>query len=87
MIVTDHSCLRYQHNMKDVGGQLTRWSLCLPTFSHTITHRPGADNGNADSLSYQACIANGPDNHPDLLQEGNCVGDPQPMENPEQQAN
>ena len=29
MVVTDHGCLKYLHNMKDSGGQLMRWVLRL----------------------------------------------------------
>ncbi len=53
-VITDHSCLRYLDNMKDVGGRLTRWSLRLQPFSFVIQHRPGRENGNADGLSRQA---------------------------------
>ena len=28
-----------------------RWSLALPPFSYTVTHRAGMNNGNADALS------------------------------------
>ena len=34
-IVTDHSCLRYLHNMKDVGGRLTYVSNRFPTPSRS----------------------------------------------------
>ena len=83
-IVTDQSCVRYLHNMKDVGGRLTRWSLRLQPFSYSITHRPGADNGNADGLSRQAWTLDDPS--PDSLREGEgkSVGDSHPMKNPQQ---
>lgn len=50
---TDHNCLRFLKNMKDLGGRLTRWSLQLQPFDMTVIHRPGKANGNADALSRQ----------------------------------
>lgn len=52
-IRTDHNCLKFLKNMKDIGGRLTRWSLILQPFDMMIIHRPGRLNGNADALSRQ----------------------------------
>lgn len=40
-VKTDHNCLRFLTNVKELGGRLTRWSLLLQPFNMTIVHRPG----------------------------------------------
>ena len=51
MIITDHNALKWLHNVKDLSGRLTRWSLKLSDHNFTIEYRKGKDNANADALS------------------------------------
>ena len=57
-VITDHSSLRWLMNVKDATGRLARWSLLLQQHDFDITHRPGREHSNADSLSrrpYENC--------------------------------
>ena len=49
-VVTDHSALRWLHSVEP-KGRLARWVMCLQEYDFDILHRPGSENGNADSLS------------------------------------
>nr|XP_011313386.1 PREDICTED: uncharacterized protein LOC105272851 [Fopius arisanus] len=38
-VITDHSSLRWLHNMKDPAGRLARWNLRLMEYDYKIIHR------------------------------------------------
>ena len=52
-------------NIENPTGRLARWSLLIQQFDFEILHRPGKENGNADSLSrrpYKICQLTTSDN-------------------------
>ena len=51
VVYTDHSSLRWLMNVKDTTGRLARWTLLLQQYNFDIIHRPGCQNGSADTLS------------------------------------
>ncbi|XP_066585575.1 uncharacterized protein [Prorops nasuta] len=50
-VVTDHSSLRWLHNLKDPVGRLGRWALKLQHHSFDVVHRKGALHHVPDALS------------------------------------
>ena len=50
-VVTDHQCLTWLQGLKEPEGRLARWILSLQEYQFQIKHRPGKQNGNADTLS------------------------------------
>ena len=50
-VVTDHSCLRWLHNLKNPTGRLARWALSLLEYSYDIVHRKGSSHHVPDALS------------------------------------
>lgn len=50
-VVTDHSSLRWLHNLKDPIGRLARWALDLSGYHMTIEYRRGTENETADAIS------------------------------------
>jgi len=50
-VVTDHSSLRWLHNLKNPTGRLARWALELLEYDYTIEHRKGALYHVPDALS------------------------------------
>jgi hypothetical protein len=52
-IETDHQPLRWLQQMRNANNRLTRWALAIQPYHFEMQHRPGRENGNADSLSRQ----------------------------------
>lgn len=50
-IITDHSSLRWLHNLKNPTGRLARWALELLEYDYEIIHRKGALHHVPDALS------------------------------------
>lgn len=50
-VVTDHSSLRWLHNLRDPVGRLARWAFELSGYKMEIVHRKGTENEAADALS------------------------------------
>ena len=50
-LITDHSCLRYLHNLKSPFGRLARMQTYLAEYSFEVIHRPGIKHANCDLLS------------------------------------
>ncbi|KAL7296181.1 hypothetical protein TKK_0010721 [Trichogramma kaykai] len=50
-VITDHSSLRWLHNLRNPTGKLSRWSLELQQFDYIVEHRKGANNVVPDALS------------------------------------
>ena len=50
-VVTDHSSLRWLHNLKNPTGRLARWSLSLLEYDFDILHRKGSQHHVPDALS------------------------------------
>lgn len=50
-VITDHSSLRWLHNLKNPTGRLARWALELLEYDFTIIHRKGALHHVPDALS------------------------------------
>jgi len=48
---TDHEALRWINTMEEPQGLVVRWMDMLNRNDFEITHRPGTEHGNADSLS------------------------------------
>jgi len=50
-VITDHSSLRWLHNLKNPTGRLARWALELLEYDYVIEHRRGAIHHVPDALS------------------------------------
>ncbi|XP_025268292.1 uncharacterized protein K02A2.6-like [Camponotus floridanus] len=50
-VITDHSSLRWLHNLKNPTGRLARWALELLEYDYKIEHRKGALHHVPDALS------------------------------------
>ena len=50
-VITDHSSLRWLHNLKDPTGRLARWATALQAYDMEIIHRKGALHKVPDALS------------------------------------
>ncbi|KMQ92870.1 reverse ribonuclease integrase [Lasius niger] len=50
-VVTDHSSLRWLHNLRNPTGRLARWALELLEYDYEIVHRKGALHHVPDALS------------------------------------
>ncbi|XP_029169373.1 uncharacterized protein LOC114939266 [Nylanderia fulva] len=50
-VVTDHSSLRWLHNLKNPTGKLARWALELLEYDYEVIHRKGALHHVPDALS------------------------------------
>ena len=50
-VVIDHQCLTWLQGLKEPKGRLVRRILSLQEYQFHIKHRPGKQNGNADTLS------------------------------------
>ncbi|CAB0039129.1 unnamed protein product [Trichogramma brassicae] len=50
-VITDHSSLRWLHNLRNPTGKLSRWSLELQQFDYIVEHRKGTNNVVPDALS------------------------------------
>lgn len=51
LVITDHSSLRWLHNLKNPTGRLARWSLSLLEYDYEIIHRKGSNHKVPDALS------------------------------------
>ena len=50
-VITDHSALKWLHNLKDPKGRLGRWALALQSYNFEIIHRKGKEHQAPDALS------------------------------------
>ena len=50
-VITDHSCLKWLHNVKNPSGRLARWALSLLEYAYEIVHRKGSSHHVPDALS------------------------------------
>ncbi|GAB1867938.1 RNA-directed DNA polymerase [Camponotus japonicus] len=50
-VITDHSSLRWLHNLKNPTGRLARWALELLEYDYEVIHRKGALHHVPDALS------------------------------------
>lgn len=50
-VITDHSSLRWLHNLRNPTGRLARWALSLLEYDMEIVHRKGALHHVPDALS------------------------------------
>ena len=50
-MITDHSSLRWLHNLKNPNGRLARWALSLLEYDFEIVHRKGSSHVVPDALS------------------------------------
>uniref|UniRef100_A0A6V7LWV3 RNA-directed DNA polymerase n=1 Tax=Bracon brevicornis TaxID=1563983 RepID=A0A6V7LWV3_9HYME len=50
-VITDHSSLRWLHNLRNPTGRLARWALGLLEYNFEIIHRKGALHHVPDALS------------------------------------
>ena len=50
-VITNHSTLRWLHNLKEPSGRLMRWVLKLQQWDFEILHRKGANHHVPDALS------------------------------------
>ncbi|CAB0028086.1 unnamed protein product, partial [Trichogramma brassicae] len=50
-VISDHSSLKWLHNLKNPTGRLARWALELQQYDYEIIHRKGSQNVVADALS------------------------------------
>ncbi|KMQ86252.1 reverse ribonuclease integrase, partial [Lasius niger] len=50
-VITDHSSLRWLHNLRNPTGRLARWALELLEYDYEIIHRKGALHHVPDALS------------------------------------
>ena len=56
LVRTDHSSLRWLLSFKDAEGLVGRWLAQLANFDYEISHRAGANHGNADAMSRNPLI-------------------------------
>ena len=50
LVRTDHRCLQWLHQTKDLSGRVMRWSLKLQDYQFTVVYGKGATNVIADAL-------------------------------------
>ena len=51
VLETDNRALTFILNLKEPPGRIARWIVQFQEYNFTIKHRPGLQNGNADTLS------------------------------------
>lgn len=51
VVHTDHQALSYLMKLREPKGRLARWQIFLSSYNLTISHRPGKEQSDADSLS------------------------------------
>jgi hypothetical protein len=51
-VITDHSSLRWLHNLRNPTGRLTRWALELLEYSYEVIHKKGTLHHVPDTLAY-----------------------------------
>ena len=56
-LITDHSSLRWLHNLKDPNGRLARWALELQQWDFIVEYRKGSLNDLPDMLSRYQQVA------------------------------
>jgi len=50
-LITDNGALKWLHTIHP-NGRIARWIMDLQEIDFTVSHRPGASNQNADTLSH-----------------------------------
>ena len=51
-VITDHSSIRWLHNLKNPTGRMARWSLSLSEYDFDILHRKGSSHHVPYALSH-----------------------------------
>jgi hypothetical protein len=57
LLRTDNAAVSWLKNLKMPSGQIARWLQEIGNYNLIITHRPGRQHGNADTLSRKPCKA------------------------------
>eukprot|EP00731_Ephydatia_muelleri_P019461 Em0012g286a len=68
---TDHHCLQWLHNFKELEGQVARWLEVLSEYDYTVIHRVGKQHTNADALSRGRCVQCGLEKKEEEREEAN----------------
>jgi hypothetical protein len=55
-IWTDHCNLEFWRTMQHLTCRQAHWALLLADYNFVLVHKPGIENGIADSLSCPSCF-------------------------------